>query len=264
MHLFNKTLLAAAMGGLVTLPLFAQDQLTLGDDSVSITDGIYEIQMKTWKLNVMDISDNSGTGMDIFGMGTIKDGFYQTYLSQTGIHFPDQSEQRSAAYSKSYTDAVLALLAPTEAWPMVCKTTVLDGNVPIDLSFHVLFCRSPQSGVPGGHIGSTAGVPDGFFFVVTDVLATCGLGSNCDGVDFTLARRNKIEHFTDLERWKFPLSSTTPTGSVSVAVQFAGPLMILEPGDYLVGAGGFSTSGVPFLYAQVMGYLTANPERFGR
>jgi hypothetical protein len=41
--------------------------------------------------------------------------------------------------------------------------------------------------------------------------------------------------------------------------------MILEEGDYLVGFGSLTTSGEGHaVFAQVMGYLTANPERFGR
>lgn len=261
MHRFNRTLLAAAMGGLVTLPLFAADNVALGGNEIAVKSGDFASYMSAYAVSVENTLGLTGTSIDPSRVGAWDGGGYKTFLTLTGIHFPDQSDQQSAAYSKSETNTLLASLAPTEAWPMVCKTTVLDGNIPVDLSYHTLFCRSPQSGVPGGTIGSGAGVLSGYFFVVTDVLARCGLGEDCDGVFFRLARRNISNSETDIETWVFPLSSTTPTGQISVAVQFAGPLTILGAGDYLIGAGGLSTTSGHSVYAQVMGYLTANPER---
>ena len=261
MHRFNRTLLAAAIGGLVTLPLFAADHVALGGNEIVVKSGDFALYMSAYAVSVENTLGLTGTAMSASKVGTWDGGLYQTFLSQTGIHFPDQSDQQSAAYSKSETNALLASLTPTEAWPMVCKTTELDGNIPVDLNYHTLFCRSPQSGVPGGTIGSGVGVPSGYFFVVTDVLARCGEGVDCDGVFFRLTRKNNIDREPDIETWKFPVSNTTPSGDKSVAVQFAGPLMILGAGDYLVGFGSLSQGTGHSVYAQVMGYLTANPER---
>ena len=262
MHRFNRILLAIAVCGLATFPLLAQDRLELSDDSVAIRgEGGSETDMTKIGFRVALMPANTGSAMSFSAVGAFEAGIFKTYLDLDGITFPDGSDQQSAAYSKSETNALLASLTPTEAWPMACKTTLLDGNIPVDLSYHTMFCRSPQSGVPGGTIGSGAGVPSGYFFVVTDVLARCGLGENCDGVFFRLTRRNISNSETDIETWVFPVSSTTPAGEKSVAVQFAGPLMILGAGDYLVGLGSLSTTSGHSVYAQVMGYLTANPER---
>jgi hypothetical protein len=260
MHRFNRILLTIAVCGLATFPLLAQDQLELSKNSVTINGDDVVTDMSRVGFSVALTPENTGSAVTFSTIGTFESGVFKTYLDLDGITFPDQSDQQSAAYSKSETNTLLASLAPTEAWPMVCKTTVLDGNIPVDLSYHTLFCRSPQSGVPGGTIGSGAGVASGYFFVVTDVLANCGLGVNCDGVFFRLTRRN-ISDRIDIETWVFPVSSTTPAGDKSVAVQFAGPLMILGAGDYLVGLGSLSQTSGHFVYAQVMGYLTANPER---
>ena len=77
-----------------------------------------------------------------------------------------------------------------------------------------------------------------------------------------MTRRNISNGDTDIETWVFPLSSTTSAGDTSAEIQFSGPLMILTAGDYLVGLGSLSTSGGHTVWAQVMGYLTAHPERF--
>lgn len=147
---------------------------------------------------------------------------------------------------------------------MICKTNELHGILPEVGQYATLFCRSPQFGVPGGTIGSGAGVPSGYYFVVTDILANCGYASACNGVSFGVSRRNVSDIQTELEWWVFPLStSAISDASVSVQAAFAGPLMILAAGDYLTGEQyGYGPGGTPLMRAQVMGYLTAKPETF--
>ena len=242
-------------------------QITLWDEIIWLEDGIDYTIFETLRLEMNDLANGLESELSAGRLDLLQfsPSFSSMTVKTTGLTFPDLTEQTSAAYSKSETDALLVALAPVEAWPMVCKTTVVDGVVPIDpASPGTLFCRSPQSGVPGGDIGSVAGVPPGYFFVVTDVLANCGIGENCDGSNFWVSRRNIVDSDTDIETWEFPLSDTTPAGDKLVSLQFSGPLMILEEGDYLVGLGGLTTSGGHTIFAQVMGYLTASPERMGR
>ena len=199
-------------------------------------------------------------------LGFFSNGDLQSGLTQSGVQFADGTAQESAAYTKAEIDMLVSSLQPDPAWPMICKTAVENGILPIAAQEPpaTLFCRSPQPGVPGGTIGSGAGVPNGYFFVVTDVLANCRFDPDCDGVDFILTRRNIADSSTDIETWQFPLSATTSGADTFVHVQTSGPMMILEEGDYLVGLGGLSSSGGHAVLAQVMGYLTASPELLRR
>ena len=261
MNRVNKVILAAAALIITTaVPLAAQTSMS--DEAILITKGQERAQLEPRGLALLDWADDDQSDLTSTFLGFYSNGLLQTAFTHQGINFIDGTMQQSAAYSKSEMEVLLAALTPVTAWPMVCKTTLLDGTLPAGAQYATLFCRSPQTGVPGGTIGSGAGVPTGYYFVVTDALAVCGFGTNCDGVFFRFSRRNIGEPQTDVETWSVPLSPTTAAGDTSARVHGLGPLMILAEGDYLVGAGSLSTTGGHTVRAQVMGYLTANPERF--
>jgi hypothetical protein len=265
MFQLEKTLVIFTLCVLAIVPQAYGAEVELDNDSVTVMGlGAEALMDELGFTSFLGSSEGAHLGWGIIGL--FENSLYTTYFDKNGYTFPDSSKQQSAAYTKAEIDSALGALTPVEAWPMVCKADAVTGIVPLyPASPATLVCRSPQGGVPGGDISSVAGVPAGYFFVVTDVLATCGIGVNCDGVFFWLSRRNIIDGDTDLETWDLPLSNTTNAGDKVLSLQFAGPLMILEEGDYLVGFGSLTTSGEGHaVFAQVMGYLTANPERFGR
>lgn len=180
----------------------------------------------------------------VVGMGALS-------FDDSSITFADGTTQTTAA-----TPA-------TDSWPMICKT---DLDIPLLTwaTSNTLFCRSPQPEVPGGTIGSGAGVPDGHYFVVTDVTAHCGsfFDDGCEGAYFALRRVNIGSPFV-VEEWFYFLSAVN-ANIATVTVAATGPQVILAPGDYLTafpytGAGTDENTDISL---QVSGYLSDRPERF--
>jgi hypothetical protein len=158
-----------------------------------------------------------------------------------GIEFPDGTVQTTAT------------AAGVVANPQHCyhPSTVTAGET------LPLTCYSYH---PGGGAWGASGVPDGLYFVVTDVLlAPDTLTVDTGDVGFTLwhsydcqdaSPGNRLSH-------RFRVVPNLQTTQWN----FRAPLMLLIPGDCLrvTGSSGIT---VPIVIT-VTGFLTANPERLG-
>ena len=152
--------------------------------------------------------------------------------SSEGFVFPDGSIQTKAA-------------GTAEAWPQHCYHYLhLESGETLDMTCYSLL---PE---PSGTWGSSSGVPDGYYFLVTDVL----IDPYTDGVETYVTLYDSYPSGAGVGNSMSRSFRLSPTGDTKL-FSFRSPTLHLVPSHYLR----VTNSGGSTVKVEVTGWITNDP-----